>query len=276
LRFELTRDPEEFAAAAGAFLLADPERNLLATILANARRSADPGVRFASGRAPDGSVAVVALRTAPRPLIVTALEDRAADALVAAWLGEDPDLPAVYATEDAARAFAAAWARRTGGTTACRARFALHDLPALVQPPRPARGALRPGSIDELELLVAWQRAFSLEAGVDMDVDPRPMVEHRLARGLQFVWDDGGAVSAVAHTPLTAGTVRIGPVYTPPEHRSHGYATSAVAEVSRRGLARGAERCMLFTDLGNPTSNKIYADVGYRRIGDWEEHALIL
>jgi predicted GNAT family acetyltransferase len=30
---------------------------------------------------------------------------------------------------------------------------------------------------------------------------------------------------------------------------------------------------MLFTDLENPTSNKIYAEVGYRRIADWEEHA---
>jgi len=31
---------------------------------------------------------------------------------------------------------------------------------------------------------------------------------------------------------------------------------------------------MLFTDLANPTSNKIYAEVGYRRTGDWEEIAL--
>jgi hypothetical protein len=28
---------------------------------------------------------------------------------------------------------------------------------------------------------------------------------------------------------------------------------------------------MLFTDVANPTSNKIYAAVGYRRTGDWEE-----
>jgi predicted GNAT family acetyltransferase len=28
---------------------------------------------------------------------------------------------------------------------------------------------------------------------------------------------------------------------------------------------------MLYTDLANPTSNKIYADVGYRRFGEWEE-----
>ena len=31
---------------------------------------------------------------------------------------------------------------------------------------------------------------------------------------------------------------------------------------------------MLFTDLDNPTSNKIYAEVGYRRTDDWEEIAL--
>ena len=30
---------------------------------------------------------------------------------------------------------------------------------------------------------------------------------------------------------------------------------------------------MLYTDLSNPTSNKIYAEVGYRRFADWEEHA---
>jgi predicted GNAT family acetyltransferase len=29
---------------------------------------------------------------------------------------------------------------------------------------------------------------------------------------------------------------------------------------------------MRFTDLPNPTSNQIYAKVGYRRAGDWEEH----
>jgi predicted GNAT family acetyltransferase len=30
---------------------------------------------------------------------------------------------------------------------------------------------------------------------------------------------------------------------------------------------------VLFTDLANRTSNKIYAEVGYRRFADWEEHA---
>ena len=73
-------------------------------------------------------------------------------------------------------------------------------------------------------------------------------------------------------SPPVAGVPRIGPVYTPPAHRRRGYAGTAVAEVSRRALAAGASICMLFTDLGNPTSNKIYAEVGYRRFGEREEY----
>jgi len=86
------------------------------------------------------------------------------------------------------------------------------------------------------------------------------------------VWDDEGAVSVVALSPPVAGVPRIGPVYTPPAHRRRGYAGVAVAEVSRRALDTGAGACLLFTDLANATSNKIYAEVGYRRHGDWEEY----
>jgi uncharacterized protein len=29
--------------------------------------------------------------------------------------------------------------------------------------------------------------------------------------------------------------------------------------------------CMVNTDLSNPTSNKIYQELGYRPVGDWQE-----
>jgi predicted GNAT family acetyltransferase len=64
-------------------------------------------------------------------------------------------------------------------------------------------------------------------------------------------------------------------VYTPESERRHGYAGSAVAAVSRRMLAAGARRTTLFTDVSNPTSNKIYAAVGYRPVAEWEEHTLL-
>jgi predicted GNAT family acetyltransferase len=38
-------------------------------------------------------------------------------------------------------------------------------------------------------------------------------------------------------------------------------------------LANGADACMQLTDDTNATSQKIYAEVGYRVFGAWEEYA---
>jgi predicted GNAT family acetyltransferase len=122
-------------------------------------------------------------------------------------------------------------------------------------------------------LLIDWWVAFASEAGAVGDLDHATrMVDARLDDGGVFIWDDGGPVSVVAMSPPVAGVPRIGPVYTPPAHRRRGYAGMAVAEVSRGALTAGARTCMLFTDLANPTSNKIYAEVGYERFGDWAEY----
>jgi predicted GNAT family acetyltransferase len=61
------------------------------------------------------------------------------------------------------------------------------------------------------------------------------------------------------------GWLAIGPVYTPPEARGRGFATALVAAMSRHALAIGHRGCTLFTDLQNPTSNAIYARIGFVR-----------
>ena len=64
---------------------------------------------------------------------------------------------------------------------------------------------------------------------------------------------------------------RVGPVYTPPEHRGRGYATSLVADLTAERLSTGLAFCFLFTDLANPTSNAIYARIGYEPVADWDQ-----
>ncbi|WP_405089605.1 GNAT family N-acetyltransferase [Micromonospora sp. NBC_01392] len=59
----------------------------------------------------------------------------------------------------------------------------------------------------------------------------------------------------------------MGPVYTPPEQRGRGWAGNAVAEVSRLLRADSAGVC-LFTDQANPTSNRLYARLGFRPLVD--------
>ena len=280
MRFVLTRDAHDFAARTERLLSACLECNVLATVLMSVMDGAhrEPRPMFVYGQADEASEEAVfaAMRTPPFPLLTSPLGDTSADELLELWLQADADLPTVSGVPDTARAIAAAWAQHTGGTTHCRMSEAMHVLEAVRDPPRPAPGALRLPGADERDLLVGWMEAFVDEANLTGAAQAGSMVDARLRRHGLMVWDDGQPVSMIGLAPRVAGVVRIGPVYTPPPQRRRGYAGSAVAAGSRRALAAGAERCMLFTDLANPTSNKIYAEVGYRRIGDWEEIALEL
>jgi RimJ/RimL family protein N-acetyltransferase len=277
VRFVLTRDAEEFVARTERLLSARLECNVLATVLLRVLDGAhrDPPPLFAYGLTPADEVGFAALRTPPWPLLTSPLDGDATE-LVGLWLEADPGLPGVTAVPEAARAIAAAWAERTGGTTRIRMREGLHVLEEVRDPPRPAPGALRVARPDERDLLVAWTQEFVREANVAGAEQAGDVVDGRLRHRGLLVWEgeDGRPVSMLVLNPQVARVVRIGDVYTPPAHRRRGYAGSAVAAASRRALASGAERCMLFTDLANPTSNKIYAEVGYRRVRDWEEIAL--
>jgi predicted GNAT family acetyltransferase len=84
-----------------------------------------------------------------------------------------------------------------------------------------------------------------------------------------FVWvdEDDVPVNVTAATAPAYGVSRVGPVYTPREHRGKGYASAAVYAVSAL-LRQSGERPCLFTDQANPTSNKIYEAIGYRRLVD--------
>jgi predicted GNAT family acetyltransferase len=110
-------------------------------------------------------------------------------------------------------------------------------------------------------------RAEVGHAGEGSAADERWLVA-RIERERLWVWEDEGrVVSLVGHQLPAFGAVRVGPVYTPPEYRGHGYASALTADVSRRLREAGDDVC-LFTDLAKPTSNKIYATIGYRPVTD--------
>jgi RimJ/RimL family protein N-acetyltransferase len=275
VRFVLTRDPEEFAHRVRPFIEARLECNVLATVLLgllDRPSSSERSGRFAYGIGSDGEIGFAALRTPPWQLLTSQLSPDLAPAFIARWLELDPEVPGVNGLPASARGIASAWAAHTGGTTRCWMREGMHALDRVVGPSRPAPGTLRPVREDERAAMIEWTAMFERESGIGSGDRAAEMVDARMCHGGLLLWEDGEPVSLLGVTPPVARVVRIGPVYTPPEHRRRGYAGTAVAAASRAALEAGAERCMLFTDLTNPTSNKIYAEVGYRRIADWEEH----
>jgi predicted GNAT family acetyltransferase len=84
-----------------------------------------------------------------------------------------------------------------------------------------------------------------------------------------WLWENEAGVptSLAARQRTTAGAARIGPVYTPPEHRRHGYGAAVTAACTRDAL-RSADGVVLFTDLANPVSNSIYQQIGYLPVTD--------
>lgn len=99
--------------------------------------------------------------------------------------------------------------------------------------------------------------------------DVAPTVDDRLGYGGYTLWEvDGVPVALAGLTRRVAGTVRVAPVYTPPEHRRRGYAGAVTAEVSRAAMDADAREVLLFTDLANATSNALYQRLGYRPIAN--------
>ncbi|OLE96488.1 MAG: hypothetical protein AUG75_19875 [Cyanobacteria bacterium 13_1_20CM_4_61_6] len=121
-------------------------------------------------------------------------------------------------------------------------------------------------------------RAFQHEA-VPHDaphMDLETILERRLASraaGLVFWEVDSQPVSLCGHGGRTPHGIRIGPVYTPPEHRGHGYASALTAHVTQQQLDGGRDYCFLYTDLANPTSNSIYTKIGYAHVCEARDYA---
>lgn len=130
-------------------------------------------------------------------------------------------------------------------------------------------GMARLAGIGDRDLLVRWMVCFAEDVGFGEGGDEAQFVDDRLSYGGLRLWERAGEpVSFAGVSRPGAGIVRVGPVYTPSEHRRHGYGTAVTAALTQATLDAGAAGVVLFTDLANPTSNAIYQTIGYEPVED--------
>jgi predicted GNAT family acetyltransferase len=270
-------DARQFVARAEGFLTERLERNVLATTLSGVIEGRHEHAIFAVGLDSAGVTVGAAVRTPPNKLLATGFEDIAdARALLDLWFERDPDLPGVSAEPATAEAITAAWIAATGGGVRVEFSELMQVLDRVVEPVQRPSGLLRPATIKDQAQLEDWAAAFAAETGLGHAEAMGHQVDARIMRGQLHVWDrDGVNAAMVGHSELVGAVVRVGPVYTPPEVRGHGYATAATATLSQRLLDAGAARCMLFTDATNAVSNHVYAKIGYVHHGEWQERAFL-
>jgi GNAT superfamily N-acetyltransferase len=272
-----TSDVAEFLAAAGEYLWRERARNTVILTVSEQLRvnqalyaghpSGEPLLGWQTDQA--GVVDGAFLHTPPHPLLLAAVaSDVAAD--LARTLAGRP-VAGVNGPVAAAEAFAASWQTATpGGHVRAERRLRLYRLGDLVAPQPAPDGAGRLATDADAALAIDWFTAFAVEvrdaeAGEEQALAVRDKLSHQ---GI-LLWEAGGRpVSLAAVTRQVVGMIRVGPVYTPPELRGHGYASAVTADVSRRAREAGADEVLLYTDLANPTSNSIYQNIGYRAVED--------
>ncbi len=260
-----------FARLVRPVLHADPVRHTVALSVLEGLCAGDTAAELLLSLQDAGEVVGTALRTPSRPLLVSAVPPARAAEVVEAVVEVDPELRVVNGPMPEAKAFADAYAARTGTRVETAFRTRLHTLDGLVPPPG-VPGTARLAGTRDAELLGEWRRAFADEEfhGWTEPRSPAEAVRGWLGRGFgEIIWDvDGEPVSQASARPVVAGTSRIGPVYTPPEHRRRGYAAAVTAAASRWALDAGARHVLLFTDAANATTNRLYPRLGYRAVHD--------
>ncbi|WP_020391922.1 GNAT family N-acetyltransferase [Kribbella catacumbae] len=278
MNVRLTSDPAEFQATTFPFLEADPVlHTLIMTNVADrvaGRYPAEAGpAYFVSVHDDAGEVVGAAMRTPGRPVYVGALRADLAAEVAEAYAEVLPELSGVAGDRAAVRAFGQRWTElrglagagstgRVAGTESRGTR--LHRLDTLT--PLVAAGNCRPMRAGDVQLAAEWMSdGFPAEAAF-LDAT---WAERQLAQGTMWFWEVTGEPVSMASFRLPLfGVSRVGPVYTPPERRRNGYAGALTGEISAKVLAQGNQAC-LYTDLANPTSNKIYAQLGYVPVADF-------
>lgn len=270
-------DVNEFVATAGEFLAArEAEHNLMlglcSVIRASPERFVEDPPRFATVTDAAGRIVAATLRTPPNNQVLSWVAGPGAvDALVDALRHEQ--LPGLLGPRGPAARFVKRWKDLTGQAAHVEVAERIFRLDRVIPLARPAEGNWRFGGPHDRDLIARWWSAFVAEAfpeGPALD-DAAAVADRVIASDniWLYLWEDGGeVVSLVGSSGETPNGIRIGPVYTPPEHRKRGYASALTAAASQDQLDRGRRFVFLFTDLANPTSNKIYQAIGYEPVCD--------
>lgn len=273
LSFTCTPDPAEAKTWFGRLIETEPIAlsvigSVTDGLITDPSRYSAP--RWWAGRlgGPDGEVVAAFMHTPPHPLHVGLATPAEARGLAGLLAAQGDSLPGVGGRREPAEAFRDEWVRLTAANPTTVMEVGAFDLPSRPILSFDVHGRYRRATREEEALVDAWSADFAEAIGGPAHHEPHPSQRHRIDDGRVGLWEEGGQPVSMAYaSPANGGVTRVGGVWTPPGLRGRGYASGVVAVLSDERMAAG-ERCMLYTDLANPTSNKIYQAMGYRRIGD--------
>ena len=180
------------------------------------------------------------------------------------------ELPGVLARSDLAQRFKNAYCKGRGCMV--KSSMVLMQLDELAEYKK-APGFSRLLSEDDLAYVPSWEHEFSIECKLLTNTpdEYKERIRTRLDKDTHFIWEDGQPVAQAVHGRDTPNCGVISWVYTPPQFRGRGYATSVVGELSESLMNKGKKYCCLFADAANPVSRGVYKKLGYYDVCEFDE-----
>jgi len=259
----------EFLNTAGDELLLDEIRNNLAYGIAervasdfHAYGPDDPWFIIIED---SDEICATVIRTPPhRPILAHLSGDSLAlcPELVAAIHSIDPKIPGITGDREIVDPFAQHWCSAYERQIVSVMAQRIYKLDKLIDP-KFVSGSFRQADMNDEDIVYSWSVSFQKEAMGEMVPDNyRQSCTEHIKNGNIYLWDNAGPKSMAAKSRPTLNGISINNVYTPPEYRNSGYATSCVAALCGECLTKYSF-CVLYTDLSNPVSNSIYKRIGF-------------
>jgi len=257
----------EFLAATKDFRRLDPVRTGLITSVAT---SVATGSRtyedyFWWSVSQDNRVIGLAIRTVPYGYVFSPMNAVAAEALYSFITVEDS-----AADEFAGPKVFIDYIVQLSGRSVTESEGELIYECRNLHPAAPI-GEIRSATESDFDLIFSWMKTFMTTTGL-RSYDLEGVVRTALSGGRYYLlMVQGTPVCLGGHSDLQVfdgfSIGRVGPIYTPDEFRKKGYASALTSEITAMLISRGALPT-LYTQAANPTSNKIYQEIGYTLVDE--------
>jgi len=288
MQFHLYKDVRQFYADTVDLLRIEEEKYpvLLGNLILgnegiDKRGWRDPKDWFMATVTGEAGIEVIALMTPPHNIALYEARpnDAALSCLVRELRARGIPVPGVLAEQSLVTRFAAHYAPQASALSQATGRGKLLRVYSLTElnPETPLHGVFRKLQKSDFAFLPYWYVHFASECYGDAPkVSPADAdgMATLLALGNDYILESEGIpVSTARISRAMVNSCCISMVYTPPWFRKKGHAAACVAQLCMEIFRRGYQKCTLYADLGNPTSNSIYQKLGFRPVcdvGEWE------
>lgn len=157
-----------------------------------------------------------------------------------------------------------------GYTLKINMRQGIYRCTQVSMPAIPESVSFRWAQEQDVDFIGSWIRDFHFEAVPhDPPFDFTELAASRIAKKMIYVAEVNGVPVSIAAWSRDIGTSNsVNLVFTPKQFRNRGYASMVTAMITKKCLDSGKLETNLYTDMSNPTSNKIYQKIGYSFVSD--------